>query len=136
MSKPILCLDFDGVINSYTSGWQGADQIPDKPVDGAFEFLERAAIHFDIHIFSSRSNQPGGILAMREWFAKYWTEYVFHKAPELQTKFSELFCPDWISFPTKKPAAFLTIDDRAITFNGVWFNPRDLLNFKPWYKKE
>ena len=32
--KPILCLDFDGVIHSYISGWKGADVIPDplKPV--------------------------------------------------------------------------------------------------------
>ena len=28
MSKPILCLDFDGVLHSYTSGWRGA-RIPD-----------------------------------------------------------------------------------------------------------
>jgi hypothetical protein len=134
MNKPILCLDFDGVIHSYTSGWKGADNIPDKPVDGAFRFLERAAIHFDIQIFSSRSNQEGGILAMQHWFAKYWTEYIFHKSPELKEKFSEFFCPDWIGFPTEKPAAFLTIDDRAITFNGIWPDIDDLRKFQPWYK--
>ena len=64
MGKPILCLDFDGVIHSYTSGWKGADVIPDPPVDGALDFLERASAHFDVQIFSSRSNQPGGIEAM------------------------------------------------------------------------
>lgn len=31
MGKPILCLDFDGVIHSYASGWKGADVIPDPP---------------------------------------------------------------------------------------------------------
>ena len=31
MPKPILCLDFDGVVHSYTSGWKGADVIPDPP---------------------------------------------------------------------------------------------------------
>ena len=39
MSKPILCLDFDGVIHSYSSGWKGAAVIPDPPVDGAMRFI-------------------------------------------------------------------------------------------------
>jgi hypothetical protein len=63
--KPILCLDFDGVIHSYTSGWQGAAIIPDQPVEGALNFIYRATDHFRVAIFSSRSNQPGGVDAMR-----------------------------------------------------------------------
>ena len=65
MSKPILCVDFDGVIHSYASGWKGADAIPDPPVPGAMEFLREALRHFRVSIFSSRSNQPGGIAAMQ-----------------------------------------------------------------------
>jgi hypothetical protein len=30
MGKPILCLDFDGVLHSYSSGWKGADVIPTR----------------------------------------------------------------------------------------------------------
>lgn len=135
MSKPILCLDFDGVCHSYTSGWQGAVNIPDAPVDGLFEFLKSANHHFEIHIFSSRSNHQGGITAMQQWFAKYWTEYTFNKHPELKEKFSSFFCPDWLYFPTEKPAAFLTIDDRALTFTGLWPKVEDLQKFQPWYKR-
>lgn len=69
MGKPILCLDFDGVLHSYTSGWQGADVIPDPPVPGAIEFLAEASKHFRIAIFSSRSHQEGGISAMQLWLA-------------------------------------------------------------------
>jgi hypothetical protein len=67
MAKPILCLDFDGVIHSYSSGWKGADTIPDPPVAGAIQFLREAVEHFRVAIFSSRSNQVGGIQAMRQW---------------------------------------------------------------------
>lgn len=135
MSKPILCLDFDGVCHSYISGWQGATNIPDPPVNGLFEFLEQAKEHFDIQIYSSRSYQHGGRGAMANWFAKWWTEYLFTKRPELKEKYSEFMCPDWITFPLGKPAAFVTIDDRAITFTGEWPNIETLKNFKPWFKK-
>lgn len=40
-----------------------------------------------------------------------------------------------IKFPTKKPAAFLTIDDRAMQFTGVFPDPAHLLKFEPWNKQ-
>ena len=70
-SKPILCLDFDGVLNSYTSGWRGANFIPDPPVPGAMAFLVEAVQSFSVCIFSSRSHQEGGISAMIAWL-DYW----------------------------------------------------------------
>jgi hypothetical protein len=39
MNAPILCLDFDGVIHSFKSGWKGAGKIPDPPVEGAIEWI-------------------------------------------------------------------------------------------------
>ena len=135
MSKLILCLDFDGVCHSYISGWQGADNILDKPVDGLFEFLEEAKEVFDIQVFSSRSHQDGGILAMRTWFSKHYTDYLFKTKPELKERYSEFIIGDWLKFPTEKPAAFVSIDDRAITFTGKWPDIDTLRNFKPWYKK-
>lgn len=132
--KPILCLDFDGVCHSYTSGWQGASVIPDPPVSGLFDFLEVARQVFDIQIFSSRSHQLGGIPAMMAWFADHYTEYLFTKRPELKEQYSTFFCPDWLSFPLEKPAAFITIDDRAIIFMGEWPDVETLRTFKPWYK--
>jgi hypothetical protein len=127
--KPILCLDFDGVIHSYTSGWKGADVIPDPPVPGAAEFLRKAVEFFRVAIFSSRSGQPGGIDAMKAYL-------LLRVAGQGETAKH----PGWferIEWPTEKPAAFLTIDDRALCFNGDFeiYDPQALLAFKPWHQQ-
>ncbi len=132
MTKPILCLDFDGVIHSYISGWKGADVIPDPPVPGALPFIAHAMEHFRIAIFSSRSNQPGGITAMVQWLG-YWSVDSTHGMPD------DFDHATWsaIEWPIEKPPAFLTIDDRAMQFNGDWasYDPKYLLTFKPWNKQ-
>ena len=63
MGKPILCVDFDGVIHSYSSGWKGANVVSDPPVDGAISFLLAAIEQFDVCIYSSRTSQLGGVTA-------------------------------------------------------------------------
>ncbi len=136
VNKPILCLDFDGVCHSYTSGWQGVDKIPDPPVDGLFEFLYKANDEFVIHIYSTRSQDDHGIIAMKEWFSKYFTEYMFDKYPELEHEFEYFMCPKWLYFPVDKPSAFVTLDDRAMTFVGVWPNIHSLLSFKSWHERK
>jgi hypothetical protein len=124
--KPILCLDFDGVIHSYSSGWKGADIIPDPPVPGVAEFIRAAVKHFRVAIFSSRSNQPGGIQAMKNYL-------LLRVAGQGETaKYPGWF--EQIEWPLEKPAAFVTIDDRAITFTGTWPDVEVLRNFKPWYQ--
>jgi hypothetical protein len=134
MGKPILCVDFDGVIHSYTSGWKGADVIPDPPVDGAMEFLLNATEKFRVAIFSSRSNQPGGLGAMQRWLTGNLNRYVddgsMHDRQEMEDKRSR------IEWPLEKPAAMVTLDDRAITFSGTWPSVESLLAFQPWNKRE
>ena len=39
-----------------------------------------------------------------------------------------------LKFPVKKPAAFLTIDDRAICFGGTFPTADEMMSFKPWNK--
>ena len=117
--KPILLVDFDGVIHSYTSGWQGAHVAEDPPVPGAPWFLEQAIKHFHVNIYSSRSDQPGGRAAMANYCQRNF-------GPPIA---------DQLYFPLTKPAAFLTIDDRCICFEGDFPDPKELLRFKPWNKR-
>lgn len=139
MSKPVLCLDFDGVIHSYESGWHGADVIPDRPVPGAVDFILRAQEHFCVAIFSSRSHQTNGISSMQSWLLGRAQEAWVHREGILAElgPFSEVLKRlAQIEWPTEKPPAFLSIDDRALTFNGNWadFDLEELKRFKPWNK--
>lgn len=128
MSKPILCLDFDGVIHSYASGWKGATIITDPPTDGAMLWLERAVERFRVCIFSSRSHQDGGIDAMRGWLH-------MHLGLELEDYARTRQVLDQIEWPKEKPPALVTIDDRAITFDGTWPSLDEIAAFKPWNKR-
>jgi len=115
-----ICVDFDGVIHSYDSGWQGACQIPDQPVDGAFEWLGRLVWQgFEVSIYSARSKEEGAIEAMQRWFTDHdisvWTL-------------------ERLRFPTQKPAAHLTVDDRAFCFQGDFPSVGWVERFQPWTK--
>jgi hypothetical protein len=127
----ILALDFDGVLHSYTSGWQADGSIPDKPVEGAIEFLFEAVKRFEVHIYSSRSSQPGGIEAMQKWLKRKAETWALIKGKYQEA--AEVLAA--IRWPTAKPPAHLTIDDRAWTFNGTWPSLDDIEAFKPWNRK-
>jgi hypothetical protein len=134
---PILCLDFDGVCHSYTSGWKGAAVIPDPAVPGLVAFLRKAVKQFDVQIYSSRSGQEGGIQAMKDWLRYEIEEHFdcpFGGSPNDAASADELF--NAIEWPTKKPAAMVTIDDRAITFTGKWPAIQTLKEFQPWNKSK
>jgi len=131
-------VDFDGVIHSYASGWKGADCIPDPPVKGALQWLWKATEWFNVQVYSSRSKDAAGLKAMQKWMLENSRiEFAEGHPMTFADDAGEIgpFYP--ITFAHEKPAAFLTIDDRALCFEGDWadFDPADLLNFKPWNKK-
>jgi hypothetical protein len=138
VSKPILCLDFDGVLYSYTSGWIEHDFIPDPPVPGAMQFLADAIKRFDVKIYSSRSAKKydGGKRAMITWIQYWATKQLPNEEPDFtRNAVINAICYNADAWPDEKPPAFLTIDDRALTFTGEWPTIEDLLAFKPWNKK-
>lgn len=128
MGKPILCLDFDGVIHSYSSGWKGARNIPDDPVPGAVEFMHEALMDgWDVVVHSSRARHFGGVRAMRNWLRRHagnvWYEVMGF--PGLED----------VRFARWKPSALVTLDDRGITFTGQFPDVKALRSFRPWNKK-
>lgn len=126
MGKPLLCLDFDGVVHAYDSPWTDGKTITDGPVPGALEFIQEALKSFRVAIYSSRSHQDGGLYAMKEW--------MWHCAEEADSGSGHAWVDD-IEWPMEKPPAFLTIDDRAMLFTGNWPAVSSLLAFKPWNKQ-
>lgn len=121
MNKPILCIDFDGVIHSYEKGWQNGE-IYGTVTPGFFEWAEQASKIFTLVIYSSRSKETSKLFDMDNWVKKQ--QATFGSNVEFQ-------------YASEKPPAFLTIDDRAICFEGDWskLDPNELINFKPWMNR-
>lgn len=129
MYRPILCLDFDGVIHSYTSGWQGAGVANDPPVPGTYEFLYEATKKYKVAIYSSRSKSLAGRRCMKRYMHQhFFLPLTF--SPDHTTDFLH----EELHWPWFKPSALITIDDRAITFTGTWPSMDELAAFKPWNK--
>jgi hypothetical protein len=135
-----ICLDFDGVIHSYTSGWgDGAHVVADAPVEGAISAIwGYIASGLSVAIYSARSAQPGGIEAMKAWLATAEEEW---KAPEpgsvmpKRVVYSDKSLVEHIQFPIHKPAAKVYYDDRGVRFDGNFLSPDELRAlFTPWNK--
>jgi hypothetical protein len=133
--KPILCLDFDGVVHSYTSGWKGAATIPDPPVEGFFEWAIEARKYFTLIIHSSRfSGEDGhdGAQAAKEWCHEHMRKWFDAHPEKHEAILTDGAGPLGFGFSATKPPAFLTIDDRGWHFDGTWPDPAELLRFKTW----
>ena len=95
------------------------DNIPDPPVDGAFEFINQLLEKgFKVYIYSTRNEFCAGRIAIKDWLLKYGMSQD---------------AIDKIDFPTSKPIAKVYIDDRAWEFNGVWPDIAEIENFVPWH---
>jgi hypothetical protein len=114
-----VALDFDGVINSYKSGWKGETET-DDPVMGAAEgILKLLETGLDIVIYSTRAGSPEGEQTIRDYLRKLIGE----KA-------------DTIKITDGKPIAAVYVDDRAVTFSGNWEEmPEKIEKFKSWVDK-
>ena len=110
-----VVFDFDGVIHSYKSGWKGVTEIPDPPVSGIKEAINKIREKFNVVVVSTRCISPEGIKAVKNWLNKY-----------------NIVVDD---IAAEKPPAICYVDDRAICFNGNAAMLPDLVkNFKAWWE--
>ncbi len=130
MSKKTLAVDFDGVINSYESGWIVGEptNLPDDPVAGAMDFIVEAQKTFQVVIHSSRLKYAGAEVSMKAYFRK-------HLHAEGFSPSAVQSCLALLEFMIEKPPAFVILDDRAITFTGDFPSIKALEEFVPWNKK-
>jgi hypothetical protein len=131
--KPTLVLDFDGVIHAYGKGWQDG-VIYDDVVPGFFEWALEAKGYFKLVIFSSRSDSHKNIKPMYDWLTVQLQAWLWDREDKGQAV-PNLTVKDF-EFTTRKPAAFVMIDDRGVTFKGDWkaeeLKPENLRAFKAW----
>ncbi len=114
--RPTVVFDFDGVIHSYKSGWQGAESAPDPVVPGIASAIHDLRKHgYKVVVVSTRCSSTGGMEAVKEYLHR-----------------NEITVDDVMA---DKPPAVCYIDDRAICFDG---HPETLLDnvssFVPWYQ--
>ena len=115
--KSTICLDFDGVINSY-SKWFGDDCIPDPIVKGAKEFINEAKREYKVCIFTTRAKTENGKVAVKKYL----------ESNGVDTQDMEI--------TATKPPAIVYIDDRAICFTGTFDGLLEKIkSFKPWNRK-
>lgn len=112
--KKTVAIDFDGVIHSYTTPFNGDHSyIPDPPVPGSKEAMWRYVEKYNVVVFSVRAAFAAE--AIRQWM-KVW------EFPEVE-------------ITAIKPSAHVYVDDRGWRFDGNWdFDMDALVDAPTWYR--
>lgn len=115
--KKTIVFDFDGVIHSYRSGWQGYDVIPDPPVEGIKELIEEVRKDYKVVVVSTRCGADSGLKAVKNYLIRHG-----------------IVVDDVVKV---KPPAVMYVDDRGVCFDGDVDKLLDTIkNFKSWLEKE
>jgi hypothetical protein len=115
MAPPrVIAIDFDGVIHSFTSGWQGALKANDPIVPGIKEVIAELRQDYRVIVMSSRCLHPGGTKTIETYLNKYG------------------IIVDGIT--GEKIPALVYVDDRAITFRQAEGMVDQIRKFEPWHR--
>jgi hypothetical protein len=98
--KLTICLDFDGVVHSYLSGWKGIGIVADPPIHKVDIAIRKLRQDFRVVVHSARCNTEEGRVAIQNWLNKHHIEV-------------DDVCEH-------KPPAHVYVDDRAVHFQGDW----------------
>lgn len=118
-SKKTVVFDFDGVIHSYKTGWNGdPGYMPDPPVEGIKEAIQEIRkAGYEVVVVSTRCI----------------TEYGKH----MLIKYLEKYEIEVDGVKKEKPPAIVYVDDRAICFDGDTSTLlQKIKDFKPWNSKK
>lgn len=116
MNKKTVVFDFDGVIHSYKSGWQGVAVISDPVVPGIQAAINNLRMGgYEVIVVSTRCASPEGMGAVKRYLRD-----------------NHIVVDDVMA---TKPPAVCYVDDRAICFDGDAIGLIDKIKaFKPWYQ--
>jgi hypothetical protein len=135
LNKPTIAVDFDGVIHSRPKSERGGVDITGEPVPGAFNFLRHLTSAFEVVIFSSRFAGFDGQMAkdsVAKWMMERFGDDSYAQMARGKTGYDPHEILARIRLTATKPVARCYLDDRAITFKGIFPSIPDLLNFKTW----
>lgn len=121
----VLAIDFDGVLHSYSNGWQDGKPY-DVPVNGAKEALtELKNEGYHIMIYTTRCNHD------------LLNEDV-DRAQDVEDYLKKHDIPyDQIYTGNGKPKFTVTVDDRALSFRGNWNETlQQIKSFKTWNRPD
>lgn len=99
--KPVLCLDFDGVLHDHAGlEWTGEADIFGPPIHGAKEAVDFLRTRYTVVVHSARCCTTEGRQSIVSWLAMYGIAV-------------DEVCEH-------KPAAFAYVDDLGVPFYGDW----------------
>lgn len=145
-----IAIDFDGVIHKYSKGWHDKTCY-DVPVEGCFTAIQSLfEAGYSVFIFSTRSPKQ-----IKKWMKEntYETDYEHngmgadpgdYRYPKFG--FTVETIPFWKKFWNKKNVVGITkrklpamayIDDRAIKFEGNWYEAlAEVFHFKTYQQNK